>query len=771
MSIQITTGTGSLLALGFSVGDLTTLWSLARKVGNWMSAASGDEDLLKILDQDELDILRRRGLIDIDRFNKIWGSTMALLGPSGVPVIYKGEDAEKSLDRFGRFTAVMVCTVAALDAFALETVVKSVIKKALVELLHASEYGEDILASQCTDRINAWRSAARLRGLKARAEQIRLDLLRRDEIVDGLMPIGDSPLMVDFLVWLLTGSSDIYTTPSSDVAGVGKCLSELGIDILSVEGMGTASLDTPCKLVYSLGALYRMSEKSTFSHVMNKLARDPSTTVSLISPEESLTKFPVDIDTANRCRGAWTAGQGAANFVGHAIDVPPPRRSYYGQDLKFVFFDKGSPPARAQSGIHTLASAHGFFINNELLRGLEITFQHESLDTLKWLMGQTIESMRTENQVWNPKFKDICKIHAFTVFQAFFMGYYYAILLKLVDTSTLQVQTVDGSWGFRDAVFLTNMRTLYLSSVNAAIPGVRILRREDLLSILATLLFSKAIIVTRTKRVEYNRDSWCLGIIGKRALVVRSLLKPCRTIREVGSFILLDVDASGIPTDSNGVIRPGVEENWQRMFYFQTGEDDNRALKGIKGKDDEDVTFHIEADWEGNPETVLLAVRYCGRRITTINPGLADRTFCDVMIRPVTKPSSQTEFETVDMTAHELLSGHPIPTHNLDKPVIIWVSGRPRLQYLAAHLVSGSCLLRLESNCLQTAIEDCREHAESTRSKSLVIIKGDGPKCCADILDWVPDDVDKKVEQHNSSLVGHRKAPNLLGDSSDDEVQ
>jgi hypothetical protein len=166
MSIQITTGIGSLVALGFSVGDLTTLWSLARKVGNWMSAASGDENLLKILDQDELDILRRRGLIDIDRFNKIWGSTMALLGPSGIPVIYKGENAEKSLDRFGRFTAVMVCTVAALDAFALETVVKSVVKKALVELLHASEYGEDILASQCTDRINAWRSAARLRGLR-----------------------------------------------------------------------------------------------------------------------------------------------------------------------------------------------------------------------------------------------------------------------------------------------------------------------------------------------------------------------------------------------------------------------------------------------------------------------------------------------------------------------------------------------------------------------------------------------------------------------------
>src|SRR6202012_4532650 len=148
----------------------------------------------------------------------------------------------------------------------------------------------------------------------------------------------------------------------------------------------------------------------------------------------------------------------------------------------------GSPALRVRTGIQALASAHSFFVNNELLQGLETTFQHESLDNLKWLMDQTIESMRTENQVWHHQFSDTSKINAFTIFQAFFMGYYYTVLLKLVDTSMLQVQTVDGCWGFRDAVFLTNMRTLYLSPVKGSVPGMRILRREDILSILATLL-------------------------------------------------------------------------------------------------------------------------------------------------------------------------------------------------------------------------------------------------------------------------------------------
>ena len=35
-----------------------------RKVGNWWTAASGDQDLLKVEDEDEANILKRRGVLD-----------------------------------------------------------------------------------------------------------------------------------------------------------------------------------------------------------------------------------------------------------------------------------------------------------------------------------------------------------------------------------------------------------------------------------------------------------------------------------------------------------------------------------------------------------------------------------------------------------------------------------------------------------------------------------------------------------------------------------
>jgi hypothetical protein len=60
----LTTGFGSLVALGIGAGDVATLITTGRKVGNWWTAAAGDHDLLKALDEDEANILKRRGVLD-----------------------------------------------------------------------------------------------------------------------------------------------------------------------------------------------------------------------------------------------------------------------------------------------------------------------------------------------------------------------------------------------------------------------------------------------------------------------------------------------------------------------------------------------------------------------------------------------------------------------------------------------------------------------------------------------------------------------------------
>jgi hypothetical protein len=82
------------MVIGMCITDVATLFSLGRRVGNWLATASGDRDFLELLHHDELDILRCGGLIDTFRFNKRWDSEMFLLC-NGKATTIKGELAEK----------------------------------------------------------------------------------------------------------------------------------------------------------------------------------------------------------------------------------------------------------------------------------------------------------------------------------------------------------------------------------------------------------------------------------------------------------------------------------------------------------------------------------------------------------------------------------------------------------------------------------------------------------------------------------------------------
>ena len=106
----------------------------------------------------------------------------------------------KNNEKFSRFMATMVCVIAALEAFTPLETTKAVIKRSLLQLLRTTEWGEDLVASQFYNRFNSWQSAAEVRGLSGKARGIRQSLISRHRILDGLMPIGDSKTMTDFLV-------------------------------------------------------------------------------------------------------------------------------------------------------------------------------------------------------------------------------------------------------------------------------------------------------------------------------------------------------------------------------------------------------------------------------------------------------------------------------------------------------------------------------------------------------------------------------------------
>ena len=359
-----------------------------------------------------------------------------------------------------------------------------------------------------------------------------------------------------------------------------------------------------------------------------------------------------------------------------------------------------------------LTSEHAFIINGELLQGLERVLKHESVATLEWLLLQTMDSFGTGTEVWNIQLKDVHKINAFTVFQAFFMGYYYEIFLGMVDTSSLQLNLVDGSWGFRSARFLCNMRTFYNSSDNRRGPKVLVLWREGVISILTNLLFSTNKIITRIKHATYNKDNWCIGVTGKRALLVESLVSPCKSIKHIGSFILLDVDASGIPTDPQGLVRSGVSDKYME-YTLDTAQLGLHSSTRFERDEMDDVSFHIEADWEGDPDTILICARYRGRRIATLNPSVADLVYCSSVVRAVDDPVEQTSSNLIEWSINDCLNRNQLPLRVNNDIYIMRLSSRPRMQYAVLAWYHEWHVVRLSStNDSQTAIEQAKAEAK-----------------------------------------------------------
>lgn len=584
MALQITTGPGSLVALGVGAGDVYSLITLGQRMGNWWTAVSGDKDFLALLDQDDFEIIRRKGLIDLRTFNKRWRKHIRLLA-IGRPLSFEGSDAEKVVEDMGRFTAIMICIVAALDSVATLFVVKRVLKIVLTELLKTTETGEDLLNSQYASRLNAWRSSACLRGLFNEAQAVRQTLIDQEILMSGYMPTEEATHMAHFLVWLLGNETTDFATTSSDVAGVAAYLLKLGIDVISIEGNGFYPSEKPCRLVYSKQSL--LCGQHPHDLKTNELLfREQSISVSIVHPEECISIFPTDIAVHNRCRSAWKSGQQAAQYVSLEVvqlpeEILSESRVEPHPDIYYTFKDRGKECGKVPSEVNDLAVLHAPIVNNELLIGLEKCFELESPELLTWLGTQTRGGGLADYEITDPDMVNPVKINSFRVLQSFFMGYYYEIFFRLVDTSSLRLKTVEGSWGFRSPEILHYVRKHVLSPRSLLKTGqatnrsarlqsrqkrpVTDISRQAILALLSRLLLNHPIDIPLIFSTSDRTEDWCMGIIAKRTLLIDSLLGKCHSMDEIGKFTLIDVDVGGIPRNVDGLIRPGFPDNCDEM--------------------------------------------------------------------------------------------------------------------------------------------------------------------------------------------------------------
>ncbi|CZR65888.1 uncharacterized protein PAC_15788 [Phialocephala subalpina] len=531
MSLTVTTGAGSLISLGLGISDVVTLTNLGRLARNWMSA-------------------------------QVIGICWVCFKKMSATLFF----ARACLISCDQFTAIMICLTGALNALNTNSTTLEIIRNLLLRLIHGGPAEEELISTQIRTRVNAWRSAACVRGLTTQIAKTRTLLMNRKSIEDGFMPSGDAPMMVDFLFWLIGETSETYTTSSSDVAGVAYCLTFLGFDILGVEGLpnieGDPGRTRPCLLIYNHTPLPKRLSGLVYA-LPSPERRNVNTVVLLSHPEESVSSFPISTAIANRARTAWTSGAKAGSIVflqPMTLDYDGIQKAGYDYDVRYTVASTGSEPPRARTSIHRFASSLSFNVNVELVSALDSVVGELDDDKLEKLHELIVYPVNRNIGDLTVTMEDGDSfIEKFTEFQAFFMGYYYEILLRLIDTSELELQAL-----------LTN------------------------------------------------------GLVGESD-----------TPLGVAQFKLFDADTGGIPTDTYGLIRPGV------AHWLRTERKNQMETVVFASGPSADLTKHIEADWEGDPRRLLLCFRYNGRRIATINPALADMGVCASYTEPVEEPRAE----------------------------------------------------------------------------------------------------------------------------------
>lgn len=284
----------------------------------------------------------------------------------------------------------------------------------------------------------------------------------------------------------------------------------------------------------------------------------------------------------------------------------------------------------------------------------------------------------------------------------------YDVIGRLVDTSSLASKTVEGSWGFRSADFLRYMRSHSLRTVSPYSPHVRSFGQARLIPLLAMLFVGGHGTGYDPERAEEKfRNVDCLGIVGKRTLIANSLLRKCSSPQQIGCFTLLDVDVGGVPRDFNGLIRPGVlPPEIPLVDYLDVS---HEQFDIPQSSPPDDVPFHIEADWEANLDTVLLCVRYRGRRLATVSPIPADHLFCDAYVPP-TRGLLQSLlmnrlYQCVETGISTLLQDPQVLPYSYcpEFPVLFQALNRPRLRYAATALYGRKSDAKVATDCIEKA--------------------------------------------------------------------
>lgn len=712
MALSFIGGSVTLANWGFSVGDIAVLAGAGRNATTWVLAQFKDQNLIDWLGFDVDTILERKGICATNELHTRWDTKITLIqNGQRTSITSKGGKKVPLIESMGRFTWLMTLITAALNASMQKSTMHELLVRFLLKLFEDNKSGEDFLRKEAAQHIEGWLSAAVVRSI-AHTAQNRWDRLGAEEQHQpGYMPHAELDAIYQFLLWLVTGKKEdnIYRTPSTDIFCLAKVLERIGLKIKTTYDANETFDEADVAIVWS-------NELAPSTLVRTHTKFRPGMRIPFSHIEEVASMFPRSEDR-NKLRGIFTLGMEAVDLDG--IDLRPtfsqssPLPRVKGspfldseQDLYYQVHITSRATIPRLTGDTNRLSDWMLPIESPAacgrLVGLidELSQSSDELHNLHTL-AFSLDNQQENNRSYGLE-TDYDYGYTLIHLQAFFLGYWYRLLLPLLDTSQLENQEGFGSWSWSDLECLNFIREMVRTRMHQRPKsGKRVfLYRHEVMKLTAYLFGGAEI--GQVRRAAYGS----VGIIGKIPVLYSSLVRG--RPGNFGKFSLLDIDASAIPSSDNGIVVPGDSKATQ---FLKSTELLNRSATILPKmlqdvhvetlvKDnmvEADFTLHIEPDWQNDSQTCLVVYRHKGRVITRANPRQIDLVLarhlfdketeevvagCDDNSPPYINP---TECEILQLSAFQ--GGRPVEPEDqlreiadhapgyMFKPLILQTSG------------------------------------------------------------------------------------------------
>jgi len=613
MSLATSLGPQSLVQLGISLADISQIYKIGQKVGNWIMIKRNDEDMFETLMEDHEALLKRKGIVEPSRMESMFPDTQFIY--HGDRVTTSNKDIKMKHEGLRPFSWLMVVVVSALRHCLPKSKIIDLLVLVFTTILD-NEAAESALRANLGVNVESWRSAGQVRGINNQTLFAFRKVWKEKTGGDAFSELNRAERleMVEFLVFLMGNTSSNFTYFSVATYSMAKALESCKIYIKTGEKGSCEGLLFVNYAPDSFSPDLRVaSEKG--KRLYHRTIESQAQIVSLPSGDSKsmVQAARASRPTTNRMECLWYLGAKAAQGMSFLCTAEYPYST--NSQVQYSLGENWDPDTqRFDTYISIIAQKAFPRANQSILEGIEMLVSGYDKNARIWLESHAGLEYLLKSQAEVPDSNNEL-LELWLTYQALVFGFYYRLFEPLVSHELVSNSTAYycGLWGHGSTTFLA-----MCSQFGNELKKNRTVGQTHVLHMLATMYAGR----NKIFLPDHSRTN-LVGVLGSISILTRSLLRPTDNPEDMGQFFILDLPVVHLAPNEDGELYAAVGHSLE----YRTCKARKRDVQPRGPMKKRTVHSSMSTAFREGNHGVVMAAR-CGERLVGwFSPTAADTMF------------------------------------------------------------------------------------------------------------------------------------------------